>query len=159
MKHTLTFITAMLLPLAALHAKDLIGDSMPVSKRAMQAADKDRDGKLALAEYRPLDVQAAHHGEEHFKAADANRDGFLDLTELATALQKQTWFAILVEGIEPCFTRLDADKNSKLDVAEYRKISRMGAHAEQHFNGADKDNDGFLSLAEFTTHAEGRLKV
>ena len=129
-----------------------------VAERALSAADQDHNGKLSLTEYLPLDVQAKHHGEEHFKAGDANHDGFLDVTELAATLHKQTWFAILSEGTEACFARLDAEKNGKLDVKEYRKISRMGAHAEQHFKGADKDEDGFLSVVEFTAHAEEKLK-
>lgn len=131
----------------------------PVIERVMQTADANKDGKLSLAEYLPLDVQAKHHGEQHFKAGDANHDRFLTPDELASTLKKQTWFAILSEGIEPAFKRQDKDDNGKLDAAEYRKISRMGAHAEQHFKGADANKDGFLSLAEFTAHAEARLKT
>lgn len=131
----------------------------PLITRVMKAADKNHDGKLSLAEYLPLDVQAKHHGEEHFKAGDANHDGFLDPTELPAKLHKQTWFAILSEGTDACFARLDANKDGKLDATEYRKISRMGAHAEQHFRGADTDHDGFLSPAEFAAHAEAKLKA
>ncbi len=127
--------------------------------RILKAADKNHDGKLTFAEYLWLDVQAKHHGEEHFKTGDANADGFIDATELPAALRKQTWFAILSEGIEPCFTRLDASQDGKLDATEYRKISRMGAHAEQHFKGADADKDGFLNKGEFAVHAEARLKA
>jgi hypothetical protein len=134
-------------------------DATPASLRAMQAADKNQDGKLTLAEYLPLDVQAKHHGEEHFSAGDTNKDGFLDVTELTSTLRKQTWFAILSEGTETCFTRLDTNKDSKLEASEYRKISRMGAHAEQHFKGADLNHDGFLNRAEFVAHAEAKLKV
>ena len=137
----------------------LAADDAPLIARIIQAADKNRDGKLTLAEYLPLDVQARHHGDEHFKSGDANADGFIDASELPAALRKQTWFAILSEGIEPCFTRLDTDKDGKLDAAEYRKISRMGAHAEQHFKGTDADKDGFLSMTEFTSHAESRLRA
>lgn len=137
----------------------LAADDAPLIARIIQAADKNKDQKLTLAEYLPLDVQARHHGEEHFKTGDANADGFIDATELPAALRKQTWFAILSEGIESCFTRLDANQNGKLDAAEYRKISRMGGHAEQHFKGADADKDGFLSMAEFTSHAESRLSA
>jgi Ca2+-binding EF-hand superfamily protein len=132
--------------------------SAPVMQRIMNAADKDKDGKLSLEEFKRLDVQAKHHGDEHFKAGDKNSDGFIDAAELADALKKQTWFAILSEGIEPCFARLDANKDSQLDASEYRKISKMGAHSEQHFNWADANKDSFLDLAEFTTHAEGKLK-
>ena len=137
----------------------LAADDAPLIARIIQAADKNKDQKLTLAEYLPLDVQARHHGEEHFKTGDANADGFIDATELATTLRKQTWFAILSEGIEPCYTRLDTDKDGQLNAAEYRKISRMGAHAEQHFQGADADKDGFLRMAEFMSHAESRLRA
>ena len=137
----------------------LAADDAPLIARILKAAEKDHDGKLTLAEYLPLDVQAKHHGEEHFKSGDANSDGFIDASELATTLHKQTWFAILSEGIEPCFTRLDANQDGKLNAAEYRKISRMGAHAEQHFKGADADKDGFLSKTEFAAHAEAKLKA
>jgi len=137
----------------------LAADDAPLIARIILAADRNKDQKLTLAEYLPLDVQARHHGEEHFKTGDANADGFIDATELPAALRKQTWFAILSEGIEPCHTRLDTDKDGKLDAAEYRKISRMGAHSEQHFKGADANKDGLLSVEEFVDHAEYRLKA
>ena len=130
-----------------------------VVERALRIADTDKDGRLNLAEYLPLDVQAKHHGAEHFAKGDADHDNYLDPAELAATLRKQTWFAILSEGVEKCFARLDADADRRLDAKEYRKISRMGGHAEQHHRGADTDQDGFLNLAEFTTHAEARLKA
>lgn len=128
-------------------------------QRVLKAADKNKDGRLSLEEYQPLDVQAVHHGEEHFKAGDANHDGFLDAAELAVVLCKQTWFAILCEGAGACFSRLDANRDGKLDAAEYRKISKMGHHSDQHFKGADTDGDGFLDLAEFTAHAGQKLQA
>jgi len=152
MIRTLTLLVLSSVPLPA-------AEDAPLIARIIKAADKNKDQKLILAEYLPLDVQAKHHGEEHFKTGDANADGFIDATELPAALRKQTWFAILSEGIEPCFTRLDTDKDGQLNAAEYRKISRMGAHAEQHFNGADADKDGFLSMAEFAAHAEHKIKA
>ena len=133
----------------------LASDDAPLITRILKAADKDYDGKLTLAEYLPLDVQAKHHGDEHFKSGDANADGFIDASELATTLHKQTWFAFLSEGIEPCFARLDANQDGKLDAAEYRKISRMGAHAEQHFKGADTDKDGEVTPWEFRSQHRG----
>lgn len=145
--------------LVLLAVSSVIADDAPLIARILKAADKNHDGKLTLAEYLPLDVQAKHHGEEHFKSGDANADGVIDTAELPAALRKQTWFAILSEGIEPCFTRIDANHDGKLDATEYRKISRMGAHSEQHFKGADTDKDGFLSQAEFAAHAESRLKA
>jgi Ca2+-binding EF-hand superfamily protein len=146
--------------LLSLTAASLIGaDPSPaLMQHIMKAADKDKDGRLSLEEYKPLDVQARHHGDEHFKAGDTDGDGFIAADELAHALKKQTWFAILSEGIEPCFARMDANKDNKLDASEYRKISKMGHHSEQHFKGADANHDGFLDLTEFTTHAEGKLK-
>ena len=131
--------------------------SAALMQRIMKAADKNKDGKLSLEEYKALDVQALHHGEEHFKAGDSDHDGFIDAAELAGVLSRQTWFAILSEGTDACFARLDANKDAKLDATEYRKISKMGHHSDQHFNGADTNKDGFLDLAEFTAHAEAKL--
>lgn len=131
--------------------------SAALMQRILKAADKSNDGKLSLEEYKPLDVQARHHGDEHFKAGDKNSDGFIDATELTGSLKKQTWFAILSEGIERCFARMDVNQDNKLDAAEYRKISKMGHHSEQHFKGADTNHDSLLDLAEFTAHAEHKL--
>lgn len=153
MKHLLTIVTALLFTHLT-HAEP----SAALMQRILKAADKSSDGKLSLEEYKLLDVQAKHHGDEHFKAGDKNGDGFIDATELAGALKKQTWFAILSEGIEPCFARMDSNKDNRLDASEYRKISKMGHHSEQHFKGADANHDGFLDLTEFTAHAEGKLK-
>lgn len=135
------------------------GKESAVIHRAMLAADQDKDGRLSLAEFLRLDVQAKHHGEQHFADGDANNDGFLDEAELAVALRKQTWFAILSEGAATCFTRLDANADGKLDAMEYRKIARMPAHADQHFKEADKNGDRFLDQAEFIAHAEQFLKT
>ena len=128
-------------------------------ERIMKAADKNQDGRLALEEYKLLDVQARHHGEEHFKAGDTDHDGFIAAGELAGSLRKQTWFAILNEGSEPCFTRLDVNKDGRLDSKEYRRISKMGGHSDQHFRGADADKDSYLDFAEFAAHAEAKLKA
>jgi Ca2+-binding EF-hand superfamily protein len=153
----------LLAQLAPVHAADApkpaTEPSAALMQRILKAADKTNDSKLSLEEYKPLDVQAKHHGDEHFKAGDKNSDGFIDATELAGALNKQTWFAILSEGTQACFTRLDSNQDGKLNAIEYRKISRMGAHAEQHFKGADTDKNGFLDLTEFTAHAEHKLTM
>lgn len=134
-------------------------NSAPVLQRAVEAADKNRDGKLSLAEFKLLDVQARNHGDEHFARGDENKDGFLSPEELAVELaKKQTWFVILAEGIETCFQRIDLNGDGKLDAQEYRKVSRMGGHAEYHHRGADTNTDGYLDLLEFTAHANARLE-
>jgi len=156
MKHLITITALLLAAPASLHAAE---PSAVLMQRIMKAADKNKDGMLSLNEYKALDVQALHHGEEHFKAGDTNHNDFINATELAGALSKQTWFAILSEGTESCFARIDANKDRKLDATEYRKISKMGRHNEQHFKGADANKDSFLDLAEFTTYAEKKLKT
>jgi hypothetical protein len=128
-------------------------------QRILHAADRNKDSRLSLQEYKTLDVQAVHHGDAHFKAGDTNSDGFITDAELVGALHKQTWFAILTEGSEASFARLDANKDNKLDAPEYRRISKMGGHSEQHFKGADTNKDGFLDLTEFTAHAEHTLRA
>lgn len=154
MKPILTVLTALLLA-SLVHAEP----NAALMQRIMNAADKNKDGKLSLDEYKALDVQALHHGDEHFKAGDTNHDGFIDATEITGALQKQTWFAILSEGTEASFRRLDTNKDGKLEATEYRKISKMGHHSDQHFNSADTNKDGFLDLAEFVAHAEHKLNA
>jgi Ca2+-binding EF-hand superfamily protein len=104
MKATLLLLTSVLAT-ASLIAVEPVAELM---QRIMKAADKNRDGKLSLEEYRPLDVQAKHHGDEHFAAGDTNQSGLIEAGELAGVLHKQTWFAILNEGIEVSFARLDA---------------------------------------------------
>ncbi len=128
-------------------------------RRIMTAADKNRDGRLSVAEFKTLDAQALHHGQEHFGQGDTNQDGFIDSDELPGSLRKQTWFAILSEGTEACFKRLDSNQDAKLDVKEFRLVSKMGAHTEQHFKGADSDKDGFLGIAELGGLAERKLKA
>ena len=128
-------------------------------KRILTAADKNKDGRLSVAEFKTLDVQALHHGPEHFEKGDTNQDGFIDSDELEGSLRKQTWFAILSEGTDACFKRLDSNQDAKLDVKEFRRVSKMGAHTEQHFKWFDSDKDGFLSVSELGGLADRKLKA
>ena len=59
MKHQPTLVTALLLTQLT-HAEP----SAALMQRILKAADKSSDGKLSLEEYKPLDVQAKHHGDE-----------------------------------------------------------------------------------------------
>jgi len=153
------FFLLTLIPWAALPAAELNQPKPTLLLRIMTAADKNKDGKLSVVEYKTLDVQATHHGDDHFATGDTNKDGFIDSSELAGALSRQTWYAILSEGTEACFSRLDTNKDTKLDPKEFRLISKMGAHTEQHFKGADNNKDGFLDLTEFSGLAEHKIKV
>jgi len=151
------FFLLTLIPWAALPAAELNQPKPTLLQRIMTAADKNKDGKLSVLEYKTLDVQATHHGDAHFEASDTNKDGFIDITELAGALSRQTWYTILSEGTEACFNRLDSNKDAKLDIKEFRPISKMGAHTEQHFKSADTNKDGFLDLDEFSGLAEHKI--
>lgn len=84
MKHLLTLITVLLFTHLT-RAEPSAG----LMQRILKAADKSSDGKLSLEEYKPLDVQAKHHGDEHFKAGDKNSDSFIDAAELADALKSK----------------------------------------------------------------------
>lgn len=154
-----SFFLLILIPLAALPAAETIQPKPLLLQRIMTAADKSKDGKLSIVEYKTLDVQATHHGDEHFATGDTNKDGFIDNSELAGALSRQTWYTILSEGTEACFNHLDSNKDAKLDIKEFRPISKMGAHTEQHFKSADTNKDGFLDLAEFSGLAEHKIKA
>ena len=143
MKSITKILTCLLL---ALRLPGLHAELASVNTRVMHAADKDKDGKLTLEEYKPLDVQAKHHGEEHFKAGDA-RQGSLPRLQRTHHHPSQ---ANLVRHPQRrhgrCFLRLDTNHDGNLDASEYRRISRMGAHAGQHFKSADVDKNGSLTL-------------
>ena len=54
-------------------------------KRILTAADKNKDGRLSVTEFKTLDVQALHHGPEHFEQGDTEI-----ITRMAQAMAE--WF-------------------------------------------------------------------
>ena len=58
---------------------------------------------------------------------------------------------------KPSFDSLDADKDGKISLKEFKKLpSRRGGSPESIFKMKDKDQDGFLSKDEFEAQPSRR---
>lgn len=108
----------------------------PGAARLAQA-DTNGDGMLSRAE-----AQALPRLAERFEAIDANRDGQLAREELRAA----RGHAMRAGFIK----RLDTDGDGRVSKAEAL------AGAEERFNRADANKDGYLSADELPRHGKGR---
>lgn len=135
--------------------------------RMMEEADADRDGAVSRAEF-DAGVRA------RFERMDANRDGALTREEQRAArelfrqahprperdanndgaLSRDEFLA----GPNAMFDRMDANRDGRLTAEErpaHRGEGRRG-HGMRHgggMRGADANNDGSVSLAEFTARS------
>ena len=105
-----------LLTLATAHAAQPHPNADAILKRAIKAADKDRDGQLDLEEFKLLDVQARNHGDEHFERGDTNGDGLLDPQELVTEYRK---ISRMGGHAEHHHRSADTDEDGFLDLKEF----------------------------------------
>jgi Ca2+-binding EF-hand superfamily protein len=101
-------------------------DQQPLTrKQIMEAADKNRDGKIGRIEF-------LERMREAFFFVDGNKDGVLTIDEYQ-----------LIEGADARrFARADRNKDGKLSLDEFLK-----AIAED-FDAADANDDGVLDDAE-----------
>jgi Ca2+-binding EF-hand superfamily protein len=108
--------------------------------------DPKHDPRVAFAETDLNHDGVVDHEEyqrritEVFFSADANKDGFLDPTEL-----KQLAFP-------DDFTATDKDKNGRLSLHEFLRVRF------HDFEVADRNDDGVLSLEEVVEAFEGRKR-
>ena len=102
----------------------------------LKAADTNNDGAISRAE-----AQALPRLAERFDALDTNRDGQLTREEMRAAHGQARRVAFL--------RMLDADGDGKVSKAEAL------ARAEERFNRADANGDGFLTADELPRHGKG----
>ncbi|XP_078176765.1 calcium-binding EF hand family protein [Carex rostrata] len=155
-------------------------ETMHRTKRDMELHDKNKDGLVSFDEYeRPswswrFDEQNSSNDgmgwwkEEHFKAADMDGDGLLNLTEFndfqhpADSANTKMIDWLCKEEIR----ERDKDKDGKLSFQEYHgglfylirnydeftvdpnEDNYGDATAKKLFSQIDKDNDGFISAEE-----------
>jgi Ca2+-binding EF-hand superfamily protein len=110
------------------------GDPRKQDPRAAFAeTDLNRDGAVDHAEFQ----ERIHF---IFFAADGNKDGFLDATEL-----KQLAFP-------EDFTANDKDKNGRVSMREFLRVRF------NDFTVADQNDDGVLAVEEVVDAYEGRKR-
>lgn len=119
--------------------------------------DLDKDGKLSFPE-----VEVQGEGEEKFKIADANGDGYLEKDELASYMLFDKHTAILEHATAGYLTERDEDFDGKLTPVELHSIGPEGEEAlsvdmVEEFATLDVDKDGLIDLEELKALVSGHL--
>jgi hypothetical protein len=118
---------ALLLAATALNAAE---PRLPTGQKTFLAADKDKDGKLTLAELTPP-------AERRFLKMDTNGDNAVSREEIETRLR-----ATMERQLERMLTRMDADKNGTITQTEFDGLLAT------RFGKADTDANGAVTFEE-----------
>jgi hypothetical protein len=118
---------SLLLAATALHAAE---PRLPTGEKTFLAADKDKDGKLTLAELTPP-------AERRFLKMDSNGDNAVSREEIETRLR-----ATMERQLERMLTRMDSDKNGTITQAEFDGLLTT------KFGKADADANGAVTFEE-----------
>ena len=102
-------------------------------RAAFKEADTNGDGAIDHEEYHVRIVEV-------FYFADANKDGFLDETELTQLVFSED------------FSEQDKDANGRVSLREFLRVRFAD------FATTDTDDDGTLSVEEVVTAWEGKRK-
>jgi hypothetical protein len=103
---------------------------LPTGEKTFLAADKDKDGKLTLAELAPP-------AERRFLKMDVNGDNAVSREEIEARLR-----ASMERQLERLLTRMDADKNGTITQAEFDGLLAA------RFGKADADANGAVTFEE-----------
>lgn len=122
-----TAAAALLLTASALHAAE---PRLPTGEKTFAAADKDKDGKLTLAELTPA-------AERRFLKLDVNGDNAVSREEIEASLR-----ASMEKRLQRMLTRMDADKNGTITQAEFDTLLTT------QFGKADGDANGAVTFEE-----------
>lgn len=149
--------------------------------------DKDKDGKITLEEALAFEEMEMLHEAESpevrktrvdlerrkFQAADSDKNGVLDETELPGFLFPEANDAVLDVVIDASFAAKDLDRDGKLSLKEFfgadvkgrleQVVDVDGAgedfakHAADDFSHLDQDGDDFVDIIEFSSFQTGSL--
>jgi hypothetical protein len=103
---------------------------LPRVQKVFDRLDKDKDGKISLAEFMPL-------AEKKFMGVDENKDDSVSAAEIDKALQ-----AAMEKRRNRILASMDADKNGSVSKAELDK------YVEAMLTGADTNKDGGVTFEE-----------
>ena len=118
---------SLVLATTVLHAAE---PSLPTGEKSFLAADKDKDGKLTLAELTPP-------AERRFLKMDTNGDNAVSRMEIETRLR-----AAMERQLERMLTRMDADKDGTITQGEFDGLLTT------KFGKADVDANGAVTFEE-----------
>lgn len=107
--------------------------------------DTDKDGKLSLAEFKAGEHPRGNV-EKLFNVKDADKDGFLTKEELCSKGMGHEKCSMM--KCDECFVKMDADKDGKISLAEFKTIEHPGGNPEKLFKLKDADKDGSLTKEE-----------
>merc|ERR1719515_616159 len=129
--------------------------------------DRDRDGRLSLAELAALDDEVDPAAmQEHFEAADRDQDGHIGAEELPAFIQlveeagdeesqdeegkDEEGEGEEEQGAEDAMSHLDKDKDGKLSLEELTALDSEVPPAvlEKHLQAEDRDKDGHIGMDE-----------
>lgn len=131
MKTTAFLLTAATLGLASCAA--------PSDKDLYREADKDKDGRLTLAEVNAVGLPRLFH------RFDTDGNGSVTLAEAR---------AVDAEFKDKEFTTRDLNKDGKVTYAEYDKVAQAKGGLKKQFAAIDTNKDGFIDKAEADAHVE-----
>jgi Ca2+-binding EF-hand superfamily protein len=98
--------------------------------------------------------------DKQFRSVDANKDGTITATEIATS-QRAAGAAAMQRQAEVAFRQLDADKNGQLSLAEFAKLTAARQAAVKPESSPilrfDANKDGRVTLVEFRTASQSNF--
>jgi len=107
-------------------------------------ADTDGDGQVTFTEWSSVPVRAVD-GVADFLRFDTDLDGQLSRDEIMASSPE--WQRTVTERLLPAF---DLDDDGLLSMNEYLATPVVWYLVPWHSQPGDRDNDGYLSLGEFT---------
>lgn len=137
------------------------------TKHLFAQRDASKDGLISLEEHVKATVPAVEDGEyDHevalFKAADQDKNGFLDRSELGMLQSPQKNSEVMNIVTKSAIDRTDFDDDGKLNLDEFTeqfnyKHATLGS-SENVFSNLDQDKDGFLDKDELQHFHSGKLE-